>query len=361
MYSIDMEGVLSGSRPFWEAFVAAVNKRLSNTKVDHRNILDLEMLFAASSKKTYFDNSLVFLIMDEIQSISLLDITTRAKFLGSIRSIKQDRQSSCLHSSMIITNWVGKYLYETISGSPFNITTPVPASYFTRAEVVDNLILQYEQQEDIAVDEHIKDHIFKLSEGAQGTTTILCAYYDLIRQRLKKCPSYQEWINATSFRDEQFWTFVQCTINLQRMEMALQDPAAQNQLILWMADSTQEITPSIKNDLVKANIIKMPDPSKKDSKIAIASNFVERYIRSILTERRLSPMQVPIISGKQVDFFELVCAVVKNMDRKAINDSPKKKNCTDQSKNAVLGPKEIVYASEFNATLKLLLADLDLR
>jgi hypothetical protein len=65
---------------------------------------------------------------------------------------------------MIITNWIGQYLYETISGTPFNITTSVSASYFTRAEVVDDLIPQHEQQEDIAVDKYSKEHIFKLSE-----------------------------------------------------------------------------------------------------------------------------------------------------------------------------------------------------
>ena len=280
------------------------------------------------------------------------------------QSWKDGKSLYCLLSTLIITNWSGDYLKDTIGNSPFNISDTIYLDYFTKEEFND-LWSQYEKQENITINNKIKDYIFEISEGAPGIVSILGSFYNIKKNIKGKHLLIDEWLLEVNSLE--FWNYIESYKNFSKMSDVINDPETMKILLLYIGEGKLENMTTIdlvKNNLIKSNIWKM-----KNGKISFASRFIKLYIdiksRQIVTEPQTLPLKTILSEDgngiSRIDIPELVKIVAKYMNRSIIISGQKKTNYTKQGKKSVKGPKEIVYVNQFNDTIKLIFPSFNIK
>ena len=361
--SVDMQKVvgevLEKDKRFFPTFLSHVEAYLG---VSIKDVTSTSELFSENTKKKYFQNKDVILIIDEMDSIANIKEEERGAFLAQIRGIKQSWRNGkslyCLYSTLIITNWSGDYLRDTIGNSPFNVSDTIYLDYFTETEFLD-LWSQYEQQEGFIVEKQIKEYMYNISEGAPGILAMLGKYYDESKESIKNPLTYMEWVKRTN--GFEFWKEIESYANFAKMVSTIEkEEDTKRLLLMFMAEGKFEnftqITSAL-NNLLKANVLKM-----KRGSISFASRFVQRFvdlkIRQVIPEPQELPLKsIGLSQGKEqfrVDVPNFVALVAQYMNRGVINGAQKKENKTSQSKSAPKGPKEIVYVNQFHDTLRLI-------
>lgn len=126
---------------FWENFLLQFQKKVNNNQFPLFPFESKSFTLIFDNKlKDYFDGKECILIIDEIDALSNINEETRKIFLSTLRSLKQNKvlnsNEHCLHSVLGITNWVGKYIEDTITGSPFNVSNFNIASPFVKKLVM---------------------------------------------------------------------------------------------------------------------------------------------------------------------------------------------------------------------------------
>ena len=363
IFRVDIRGIVSDMISEKQEFFPTLFLHIETfLKASLSGIKSLTALFSQESKRIFFQNKDVILLMDEIDSIASIDKKDREAFFGQISNIKQSWRNGkslyCLYSTLIITNWSGDYLRDTIGNSPFNVSDTIYLDYFTKEEFLD-LWSQYEQQEGFIVEKQIKEYMYNISEGAPGILAMLGKYYDESKESIKNPLTYMEWVKRTN--GFEFWKEIESYANFAKMVSTIEkEEDTKRLLLMFMAEGKFEnftqITSAL-NNLLKANVLKM-----KRGSISFASRFVQRFvdlkIRQVIPEPQELPLKsIGLSQGKEqfrVDVPNFVALVAQYMNRGIINGAQKKENKTSQSKSAPKGPKEIVYVNQFHDTIRLI-------
>ena len=187
-------------------FFSRRNFKKHSIQLDSSIIRNISDLFYQKSKTTYFQNKNVVLIIDEIDSLTNLDDETRKKFLGSLSSIKQTKDIYCLWSCLIITNWIGPYIYDTLGSSPFPMSVHVDSPNFS-SEETKKFFKEIEKEYEVEIEENIKENIYEITGGSQGLIVILTLYYLHLINLLKKNITFEVWYNSSL--SSQMWEYIQ--------------------------------------------------------------------------------------------------------------------------------------------------------
>ena len=126
---------------FLPNFIELFKDAIQATTQKRPNVSDIIKLFSLAGCAGWYDNKKIILIIDEVDCLERAKEQERNTFLSSLRCLKQEKRENCLLSVLIITNYTGDYLLDTLGKSPFNASDYVSASYFS----IDDLNALFKQ------------------------------------------------------------------------------------------------------------------------------------------------------------------------------------------------------------------------
>lgn len=301
--SLDMQRVvsqmISTGATFRKAFFSVIQATNRDCTYDSK-YSDLCDFFVGINSKLIFQCKDVVLLCDNIDALGtvndLLDgkgsdfalklEIGRVTFLADLISIRDAIPGTyCLHSVVGITNFVGRYLESTIGTTALAIRQQIAVPYFTIEQVFD-LAQQWENQEDAKIDPNIKENIFEVSSGAQGTVMILFKYYvETLRpknlQKYEREPTFGDWL-IEYWTEEFLNTIILGYSNYQQMADAISSPEILAELEEWSTDRRLTLSDNVKAMLMKSNIIRR----HVNGRIGFASPLVERYVNLKMRESK---------------------------------------------------------------------------
>jgi hypothetical protein len=353
--SIDMGSLFPTSSSFLDSFTRELENQvritLSNEiiRITEGNLCNI---FHRDNKERYFGGRNVVLIIDEIDLLSKVDNEERNIFLVALHTLKQantPNQTSSLLAALVITNAVGAYLIDSLGNSPFNVAEPVFADYFTELEVED-LFAQYAKQENIELDEGIVKAVYKNTTGAQGLTVMYGGALHIFKKEVGHPPNNNEWNNY--IYSPGFFNKIMLNPNYLKMVRAIKGtPNCMQQLFhFYKNKSVDNIGIATIDRLIQANVL-IADPFNL---CRFASPFVENLVKSLYRKEEY-PIYTPKMNQQQqVDFVDLICAAIQNIDPTELLFGQKMVSNMACSKCPV-GWKEEVYRSALSVALSNIL------
>jgi hypothetical protein len=337
---------------FFEQFVKLMQNSIESTYRKQVNITarGFSDLFDKEARgKWYFQRDVVLLI-DEVDLLRCVSEKERANFLTKLRAYKQsDPSQTSLRSCLIVTNWIGDYLIDTLGNSPFNINYRLQAPYFSLDDV-KALFQQYIDQEGAAIDDKIIEYIFEQTSGAQGLVAMYGKCLDEIRTELKRVPTFSEWF--TYCNSNQFGSIIVQYPNYQKMIKLLENNKNIHETLLAKLYGT-ELPLIIPSEIYTANIF--------TTEGTFANPFVRRmvanYFYSILAPPTFYP--VPLDDNGLIDFLKIIEDCLSYINpAEILGATPKTANRCN--KHVKPGPKEVVYVLAFKRALEKLLSNISI-